>query len=309
MYPFVVIEGLTCSRKCTNLKKIYKYSSRIGNLRNFDMIDDKNLNTRNIVTTRDIEISNEILGRPFTLPSGLYKPKQSLGQNFLSDQNYVNKIVDAFDFNDKSHGEKGSKVIEIGPGAGALTRVLYQRYPAMRAIELDQRSIAFLKEKLPDLYTIHMDALLVDWPQLAADKGDRLNIIGNLPYYIVSQILFSFADNHLAINKAVLTMQLEVAERLIAKPSTKQYGIPSVIFQLYSKPHFNFKIPPNVFYPVPKVDSALMTLDFSTPNPALEKVHLRHLRRVITRAFNQRRKMLRQSLKGKFQTDYLFLFF
>lgn len=84
-------------------------------------------------------------------------------------------------------------MIEIGPGAGALTRLLYPKYPNMRCIELDQRSIEFLNEKLPKLNIIHMNALDADWSQLAADKQSRLNIIGNLPYYIVSQILFSFA--------------------------------------------------------------------------------------------------------------------
>lgn len=111
-------------------------------------------------------------------------------------------------------------------------------------------------------------------------------------------------------------MQLEVAERLIAKPSSKQYGIPSVVFQLYSSPKMQFKIPPTVFYPPPKVDSALVTLDFTNPNPQLKRVNIRHFRRsadsyycfikldyfvsfrVVTAAFNQRRKMLRQSLKG-----------
>lgn len=232
--------------------------------------------------------------RPFTLPPGEFRPKQSLGQNFLSDQNYVVKIVDSF--TDDSF--KGEKVIEIGPGSGALTRVLYKRYPNMTGIELDHRSVSFLNNKLPGLKVINKNILEVDFLKLAAERGGTLNIIANLPYYIVSQILFSLADAHKVINKAVLTMQLEVAERIVALPSTKQYGIPSVVFQLYAKPKMNFTIPPNAFYPRPKVDSALVTFDFSKPNINLNKVDGMHLRRVLTVAFHQRRKMMRHSLKG-----------
>ena len=216
--------------------------------------------------------------RPFSLPPGEFAPKQSLGQNFLSDQNYVRKIVEALVI-DSDHGE-GTRVVEIGPGAGALTRVLYPKYPNMTAIELDQRSVNFLQSKLAGINIIHTDVLTVDWPALAASKGGRLNIIANLPYYIVSQVLFSLADSHKSVAQAVVTMQLEVAERLTALPSTKDYGIPSVVFQLYCRsPKMLFKIPPTVFFPPPKVDSALVKLDFTSPNPLLETVCRKRLRK------------------------------
>ncbi len=237
--------------------------------------------------------------RPFTLPKGEFKPKQSLGQNFLSDQNYVMKIIDAFE--DDSDG--GELVVEVGPGPGALTRKLVERYPRMTAIELDQRAVAFLGEKLPTLKVIHQDVLTVDWPSMAAEKGGSINIIANLPYYIVSQVLFSFADSHRSIDKAVVTMQLEVAERIVAKTRTKQYGIPSVVFQLYAKPSINFKIPPSVFFPRPKVDSALLTLDFTQPHPELKRVNGNRLRTLLLTAFQQRRKMLRASLKDLLKKD------
>jgi ribosomal RNA small subunit methyltransferase A len=226
-----------------------------------------------------------------------------LGQNFLSDQNYVLKIVDSF----ADNSENGHRVIEIGPGPGALTRVLQPRYPNMTAIEIDQRAVAFLGTKLPNLNIVHQDVLTADWPGLAAERGGRLNIIANLPYYIVSQVLFTLADSHKAINKAVVTMQWEVAERVCAKPRTKAYGIPSVVFQLYAKPQLNFKIPPSVFFPKPKVDSALVTLDFSKPNPALYRVRAENLRAVLLNSFRQRRKMMRQSLKELLQQEGLTL--
>ena len=239
--------------------------------------------------------------RPFTLPPGAFRPKQSLGQNFLSDQNYVVKICDAL----RDDSAEGCRVVEVGPGPGALSRVLFVRYPAMTAIELDQRAVAFLADKLPGLSVRHQDVLTVDWPALALDKGGPISIIANLPYYIVSQVLFSFADAHQSISQAVVTMQLEVAERITAKPSTKQYGIPSVVFQLYSQPKMNFKIPPSVFYPKPNVDSALVTLDFTKPHAELHRCRGDDLRRVLTTAFRQRRKMMRQSLKELLLRDGL----
>lgn len=215
--------------------------------------------------------------RPFTLPPGLHRPKQSLGQNYLSDQNYVVKICDAF----KDESDQGDRVVEIGPGMGALTRVLMRRYPKMTALEIDQRSVKFLNEKLPGLNVLHQDVLEFDWCQLAADKGGKLGVVANLPYHITSQVLFSLADSYKAIDKAVVTMQWEVAERVTAKPNSKQYGIPSVVFQLYGRTELNFKIPPKVFFPVPKVDSALITIDFTKPHKHLHLVEGEHLRRYL----------------------------
>ena len=237
--------------------------------------------------------------RPFTLPPGQFKPKQSLGQNFLSDQNFVLKICNAF--NDDSQG--GKRVVEVGPGAGALSRVLYPRYPDMTAIEIDQRAVAFLADKLPGLHVIHQDVLSTDWMALAEQGGGPIRLIANLPYYIVSQVLFSLIDAPGSVEKAVVTMQLEVAMRICAKPNTKAYGIPSVVFQLYCAPKMNFKIPPTVFYPQPDVDSALLTLDFNKPNALVHKVHPARLRKVLAEAFQQRRKMLRVSLKKHLQNE------
>ena len=177
--------------------------------------------------------------RPFSLPPGQFKPKQSLGQNFLSDQNYVLKIVDAL----QDDSVEGCRVVELGPGPGALSRMLIKRYPKMTAVEIDQRAVAFLGEKLPALNVVNMDVLDCDWTTMAQQRGGKINVIGNLPFYITSQILFSLADHWRAVNKAVVTMQYEVAERIIARPKSKQYGILSVVFQLYGNPKMNFKIP------------------------------------------------------------------
>ncbi len=238
--------------------------------------------------------------RPPTLPGGEFRPKQSLGQNFLSDQNYVLKLVNALV--DKSPG--GRLVVELGPGPGALTRVLHMRYPEMLAVEIDPRAVALLNEAMPKLKVVQSDVLQVDWTALAELRGGPLSVIGNLPYHITSQILFCLLDNHRAIRQAVVTMQVEVAQRIIAPPRCKDYGILSVLFQLYTKPSINFKIPPTVFYPQPKVTSALVTLDFlQTPDGSpLFDVDPGDLKQVLNLSFQQRRKMLRQSLKGLLAT-------
>ena len=160
------------------------------------------------------------------LPGGVYAPKKSLGQNYLKDPNTVVKILKAF-HQDASH--KGTKtierVIELGPGAGALTDRLVELYGTdiVRAIEIDPRSIKILKNKHPDLQVTHSDILQIDYPQLAKDEGQALVVIGNLPYYITSQILFALADaSHFgAVDTATVTMQWEVGQRMIAATRTK----------------------------------------------------------------------------------------
>lgn len=128
----------TFSRVDTTVQQIYQVSLRTSTTLRSSKKDSENDGPKD---------------RPFTLPAGQFKPKQSLGQNFLSDQNYVLKICDAFV--DKS--SEGHRVVEIGPGPGALTRVLYQRYPSMTAIEIDQRAVAFLGEKLPGRFAIILE--------------------------------------------------------------------------------------------------------------------------------------------------------
>ena len=256
-----------------------------------------------------------------TLPSGSFKPKQSLGQNFLRDGNTVAKIVKAF-VNDatntlgisqneidgveiNSNGDTTNlRAVELGPGAGALTDVLVPALGAsnLQCIEIDDRSVELLNTKHPKLRVSHEDVLQVNYPQLAQDEGGPLSIIGNLPYYITSQILFALADasHSNSIRSATVTMQWEVGQRLVAKTRTKDYGILSVVFQLYADCSIHFKIPPTVFYPQPKVDSVLIGLHFLGPNQLRKRlggVNPRHLRSVVTSTFQQRRKTVRNGLK------------
>ncbi len=245
------------------------------------------------------------------LPKGSFRPKQSLGQNFLRDGNTVAKIIryfvaDATKTIIENDSSSAMRAIELGPGAGALTDTLVMKMDELdasfRCIEIDPRSVELLGEKHPLLHVMHMDVMQVDYPSLSEEEGGPLSIIGNLPYYITSQILFSLADaSHFnAVRSATVTMQYEVGERIVAKTSTKQYGILSVVFQLYADCKLHFKIPPTVFYPQPKVDSALLGFHFIGPNQLRSRlcgVSPSDLRRVLTATFQQRRKTVRNSLK------------
>jgi hypothetical protein len=173
--------------------------------------------------------------RPFTLPPGEFRPKQSLGQNFLSDQNYVLKITDAL----QDSSQEGVQVVELGPGPGALSRVLHRRFPRMTAVEIDQRAVAFLAEKVEGLHVLHMDVLTCNWPAMAEERGGALSVIGNLPFYITSQILFSLADSYKAVNQAVVTMQLEV-QIFMSTPRTFRF--------LRAAPPPSLSLPPNFFF-------------------------------------------------------------
>lgn len=216
-----------------------------------------------------------------------FRTKKSLGQHFLTDNNIINKILKSV------NAEDGDRVIEIGPGTGALTKWLVQQHKDVHAIEVDQRAVAVLEEQLEGL-TIHQkDVLKVDWTELITETGNTY-VIGNLPYYITSPILFSLLESREYFSEAILMMQKEVAQRLVASPSNKDYGILSVQTQLMSTPEILFDVSPNSFSPPPKVMSSVIRLTFDKPKlPCSDKT----LKTVVRTAFNQRRKKLSNSLK------------
>eukprot|EP00871_Galdieria_phlegrea_P003877 jgi/Galph1/4490/GphlegSOOS_G3180.1 len=239
--------------------------------------------------------------------------KQSLGQNFLYDDHYIQRICSEVNFSEE---HRGKRVVEIGPGLGALTRVLHERYPNMTTIEIDRRAVDHLTSNFPHLRVLHEDVLKTDWKKLSEELGGRLAVVGNLPYNITTpvsrafilktfvadmpQILFSFIKNSDYIDHAILTMQLEVALRIVAKPRSKDFGVLSVFSQIHSRPSILFHIPPTVFRPVPEVTSALVRLNF-TPQRAVELLHnvsYDNLTCVIRTAFQQRRKRMSNSLKS-----------
>ncbi|MBN2731149.1 MAG: ribosomal RNA small subunit methyltransferase A [Balneolaceae bacterium] len=217
----------------------------------------------------------------------MIRPKKSLGQHFLTDQNIIEKIADAIPV------EEGHRVIEIGPGTGALTQELLERFNNVHAVELDQRAIEVLKEKYPNLPVHHQNVLEVDWEELSIGK-ERTHVVGNLPYYITSQILFLLLEFRYLFADAILMMQKEVAERLVAGIRTKDYGILSVQTQLMSSPEILFPVSRHCFSPPPNVESAMVKLTFDKGELACSDAHLKT---VVRTAFNQRRKKLSNALK------------
>ncbi|HVZ39722.1 MAG TPA: 16S rRNA (adenine(1518)-N(6)/adenine(1519)-N(6))-dimethyltransferase RsmA [Candidatus Kapabacteria bacterium] len=217
-------------------------------------------------------------------------PKKSLGQNFLVDANIAQKIVRAFD------AGPADMVVEIGPGEGALTRMLAETAGRLAAVELDARAAERIRTMFGSrVLVIERDVLEVSLRELAAECGaERLRIIGNIPYYITSPILFHLFEHRTVVADAMLMMQREVALRLVARPRTKEYGILAVMAQTYSAPKRLFDVGPRCFYPSPKVTSSVVHLRFADLEgiAGIESVH----RQIVRAAFNQRRKTLRNSL-------------
>lgn len=163
----------------------------------------------------------------------------------------------------------------------------------MHAIELDQRAVEVLKRELPDVTIHEEDVLKVNWEELV-DPDKKNIVVGNLPYYITSPILFDLMENRKLFTEAILMMQKEVAERLVAEASSKEYGILSVQTQLFSTPEILFDVHPHSFNPPPKVMSSVIKLHFDKPDlPVSDDM----IKKVVRTAFNQRRKKLSNSLK------------
>ncbi|MBI3005906.1 MAG: ribosomal RNA small subunit methyltransferase A [Ignavibacteriales bacterium] len=214
-------------------------------------------------------------------------PKKSLGQNFLKDENVARKIVEGLRL------KSADVVVEIGPGRGALTKHLLQRSTTIIGIEVDARAIDLLDETFgKELRVIKDDVLNVRLAELSPAK--KLRIIGNIPYYITSEILFWLFEQKESISDATLMMQLEVAQRLTASPRAKAFGILSIFTQLYTKPEVLFKVSRNCFYPKPNVDSAVVHLDFST---SLPPCNITLFKNIVRTTFGKRRKTLRNGLK------------
>lgn len=223
----------------------------------------------------------------------MIRPKKSLGQHFLTDQNIIEKIAASI------MAGKGHRVIEIGPGTGALTEALVERFEDVQAVELDQRAVKVLKEKFPGLPVYHQDVLSIDWHELSIGK-EKTHVVGNLPYFITSQILFALLESREVLADALLMMQKEVAERLVSDIRSKDYGILSVQTQLMSSPEILFPVSRHCFSPPPNVESAVVRLVFDKGKLACTDAHLKT---VVRTAFNQRRKKLSNALKPVVDKD------
>ncbi len=213
------------------------------------------------------------------------RPKKKLGQNFLIDDNIRRKLCDAVG------ADRDDTVLEVGPGCGSLTSILSENVKRLIAVEKDETCIPVLEEEIgknnPSFEIFNESILDFDFTRLELDKP--LRIIGNLPYYITTKILFHLIENRSMIHSAVLTMQKEVADRIIAKPGNRSYGRLSVSLRYSSKVEKLFDIKPNCFYPAPEVTSSVLRFTFLDP---LDSINEDLLYDVIRALFEQRRKSI-----------------
>lgn len=219
--------------------------------------------------------------------------KKHLGQHFLSDVGVLGRIVQAI------RPRRGDRLVEIGPGGGALTLPLLDAAGTLTAIEIDRDLHAPLRARARahgDLDLIERSVLEVDLTALAAARGGPLRVVGNLPYNLSSPILFHCLTHRAAIVDMVFLLQREVVERVVATPGGKTWGRLSVMIQLACRGEALFEVPPQAFTPPPKVASALLRL---VPRPEAEQpqVDAVRLARVVRAAFGQRRKTLGNALR------------
>ncbi|MBS1682768.1 MAG: 16S rRNA (adenine(1518)-N(6)/adenine(1519)-N(6))-dimethyltransferase RsmA [Bacteroidetes bacterium] len=218
------------------------------------------------------------------------RPKKFLGQHFLKDQNIAQRIVDSLVLSDDKNF-----VLEVGPGTGVLTQFLVQKANVdLHLAEIDRESIAYLKGKFPN----HSDKLIEgDFLELDITSltNKNIHIIGNFPYNISSQIFFKVLDCRQQVQQVVGMVQKEVADRIAEKEGSKTYGILSVLLQTFYDIEYLFKVPPGVFFPPPKVMSAVIRLKRNMRNnlPCSEAL----FKKVVKQSFQNRRKTLRNALK------------
>ncbi len=221
-----------------------------------------------------------------------HTPRKRFGQNFLHDQTIIYNILGSLQAQVDEHW------VEIGPGQGALTKPLPDKGLRLDVVELDRDLVIWLQKNFsqyPQL-TIHSaDALKFDFGSLA-QAGEKLHVIGNLPYNISTPLLFHLLENAKSIEDMTFMLQKEVVERICAVPGSKTYGRLSIMMQYYCATEFLFEVPPESFDPAPKVTSAVIKL---TPHaePPVSVNDLEQLGWIITQAFSQRRKTLRNALK------------
>jgi len=219
-----------------------------------------------------------------------FKTKKSLGQNFLQDTEVIANIASAC-----GAGPEDT-VVEIGPGLGVLTDALAETGAKVIAVELDDRLIPILRTKFalhPNVEIVHQDILKFDWSKLSGD----IRIVGNLPYYITTPILLGILEQNVAAKNITVMVQKEVADRIVASPGGKDFGVLSVSLQYYGKVRRVCDVDRSCFKPAPNVDSAVVELEVGKER-SLTKTEEDAFFCLVKKAFSQRRKTLSNSLSG-----------
>ncbi len=225
--------------------------------------------------------------------------KKSFGQNFLTDTNILQKIVDTAEIDDQVN------VIEIGPGIGALTEFLAERAAQVMAFEIDHRLVPILADTLRDfdnVTVVNEDILKVDLAQHIQNFKNPdlpIKVVANLPYYITTPILMHLIESGIPFSEFVVMMQKEVADRISAQPNTKAYGSLSIAVQYYMTAKVAFIVPRTVFVPAPNVDSAILKM-VRRPEPAVAVEDEKFFFKVSKASFTHRRKTLWNNLTGYF---------
>ena len=225
--------------------------------------------------------------------------KKSFGQNFLTDTNILQKIVDTAEIDDQVN------VIEIGPGIGALTEFLAERAAEVMAFEIDHRLVPILADTLRDfdnVTVVNEDILKVDLAQHVQNFKNPdlpIKVVANLPYYITTPILMHLIESGIPFSEFVVMMQKEVADRISAQPNTKAYGSLSIAVQYYMTAKVAFIVPRTVFVPAPNVDSAILKM-VRRPEPAVAVEDEKFFFKVSKASFTHRRKTLWNNLTGYF---------
>lgn len=225
--------------------------------------------------------------------------KKSFGQNFLTDTNILQKIVDTAEIDDQVN------VIEIGPGIGALTEFLAERAAEVMAFEIDHRLVPILADTLRDfdnVTVVNEDILKVDLAQHIQNFKNSdlpIKVVANLPYYITTPILMHLIESGIPFSEFVVMMQKEVADRISAQPNTKAYGSLSIAVQYYMTAKVAFIVPRTVFVPAPNVDSAILKM-VRRPEPAVAVEDESFFFKISKASFTHRRKTLWNNLTGYF---------
>lgn len=228
--------------------------------------------------------------------------KKSLGQNFLTEPNILRHIAATAELNEDS------QIIEVGPGIGALTEHLARSGGEVLAFEIDGRLLPILEETLApydNVTVVNEDVLKVNLREIAGQVFDLekpIQVVANLPYYITTPIMMHFLESDLPVEKMVVMMQKEVAERIQAKPKSKAYGSLSIAVQYYMEASIAFIVPKTAFVPQPNVDSAILKLE-RRPQPLVEVKDEDFFFKVVKAAFQLRRKTLWNNLLHTFGKD------
>ncbi|OON60371.1 16S rRNA (adenine(1518)-N(6)/adenine(1519)-N(6))-dimethyltransferase [Massilia sp. KIM] len=219
--------------------------------------------------------------------------RKRFGQNFLTDDHVLNNIIDAI------APRRGQAMVEIGPGLAAMTALLLKELDHMHVVELDRDLVARLEKAYPrERLSVHSgDALKFDFSSLPVPEGQKLRVVGNLPYNISSPLLFHLAEFAHLVEDQHFMLQKEVVERMVAEPGTKAYSRLTVMLQWRYDMELLFVVPPTAFDPPPQVDSAIVRMIPKRERLACDPVKLE---RVVAKAFSQRRKVIRNCVAGMF---------